>query len=439
MRFDLRGRTSAPLVAFVLAVSALVGILSSRLAEHGRAPLEQARALARSGRVAEAERAYLELARRRPASVPTLIELLDNHALVVAIAPESDGARPSVVAPPATPSATLEGPIDAVLDAPDLPAEVALLGRWWRRALQHDPRKEDREAVIAAADADPPMPWANHLLGREASQADEVMVAAERFAREATAFDDRGADATTACRQWIDDEDWDRLAAALANPRFARQVGAGVRMDEALQRRDWRGAARWFFPSQYEGATIGIVLLAASSGVVWFAICALIGQVAERPRVRAPLYLAAFVLGVASTYVTLAIAIIEQRLLSFTEKGQAILDVIYYVIGVGLREELSKALLLLPLVPIVTSLGPSTRGACVRDARRPGLRRRGEPRVLSHGPLDGALEVPHRELPAREHDRARRRGDGRRVSRSRDPTGGALSCPDARRGRPRSL
>ncbi len=360
MRFDFRARGVAPLVVLVLALCAIAGVAASRIAEHGRAPLERARSFARTGRFADAEREYLELARRRPAFLPTLIELLDNHVLVVATSSEpGDSSGISTVLPaprPGTPE-VLEGPIDAVLTAPDLPADVALLARWWRRILRHESNGDDRAAVVAAADASPPLPWANHLLGREAAHTGEDAAAAERFAREATAFDDRRGDASAACRQWIEDEDWDRLAEALASSRFARQVGADVRMEEALQRRDWGGVARWFFPSQYEGATLGIVLLAATSGLVWFGICAIVGQWAERPRLRVPLYLAAFALGVVSTYLTLAIAIVEQRVFAFVEKGQAILDVIYYVVGVGLREELSKALLLLPLAAVVKRWG----------------------------------------------------------------------------------
>ena len=54
---------------------------------------------------------------------------------------------------------------------------------------------------------------------------------------------------------------------------------------------------------------------------------------------------------------TVAIAIVEQRWLSLAEKGETILDLIYFVVGVGLREELSKALLLLPLVPVLKRWG----------------------------------------------------------------------------------
>jgi RsiW-degrading membrane proteinase PrsW (M82 family) len=108
---------------------------------------------------------------------------------------------------------------------------------------------------------------------------------------------------------------------------------------------------------QYENVAPAIVALAALSGLVWFAICALIGRVHERPKFRIALYVAAFALGVASTYVAVALAIVEETFFHFTEKGEAALDVIYFVFGVGLREELAKALLFLPLVPVLHRFG----------------------------------------------------------------------------------
>jgi RsiW-degrading membrane proteinase PrsW (M82 family) len=130
-----------------------------------------------------------------------------------------------------------------------------------------------------------------------------------------------------------------------------------VHMDVAIHERDWASAVRWFFPSQYEKTTTAIWLLAGLSGLVWFAFCALVGRVVERPKLRVPLYLAAFALGVASTYLTIAISIVELTVLHFTEKGQAAADAIYYVFGVGLREEASKALLFLPLLPVLKRFG----------------------------------------------------------------------------------
>ena len=344
-------------VLAILALCALAGIAIRPLLARARGPLAEARALSSDGRFAEAEQTYLDLARHRPASLPVLVELLDNHAAWIARMARDPGDPPDLADDRSRSLVAFQAGIDQLLEAPDLPPDVALLARWWRAVDREQPSAVERVAVVAAADRDPPAAWANHLLGREASRADDDDVAAERFAREAAAFDDRRGDAAEACRHWIEGDDWDRLAAALDQPRFAAQVGADAKFEIALRRSDWRGAARCFFPSQYEGATLGIWLLAAVSGVVWFGVCAIIGHVGARRRLRVPLYLAAFVLGVLSTYVTIALSIAEERLLSFAEKGQPLLDLIYFVVGVGLREELSKALLLLPLVPFVVRWG----------------------------------------------------------------------------------
>jgi len=358
-----RARGVSALTIAVLALSLLAGILADHLAGRLHGPLQRARALAQDGLYAEAEQEYAELARRRPASLPAVVELLDNHELLLLARAQPGGPAgddPMRAPGGAVPRQALvvdEGAIDELLAATDLPPDIALLGRWWREVTRRASDSADRAAVLAVADAESPVPWANHLLGREAERDERDAEAAERFAREAAAFDDRREDAERACRRWIEDGDWDRLGAALARPAFARQVGAGVRLQEAVRRRDWVGAARWFFPSQYEGATLGIIALALVSGLAWFAICAQIGMVGERPRFRVPLYLGAFGLGIASTYVALAAAILEHRILGLAEKGEAAVDVIYFVVGVGLREELSKTLLLLPLVPIVRRWG----------------------------------------------------------------------------------
>ena len=357
MGLQPRNRALRRIVLAILVLCGLAGVVIGPILVRARGPLATARSLSSDDRFAEAEQAYLDLARRRPASLPVLVELLDNHAEWITSTIRGPDDRPERAGDPSRSPPASEAGIDAVLAAPDLPADVALLARWWRTVDGDQSNSVDRAAVVAAAERDPPAAWANHLLGREATRSDDDDEASRRFAKEAIAFDDRRRDAAEACRHWIDDGDWGHLAAAMAEPRFARQVGADVEFELALRHNDWRGAIRWFFPSQYEGATLGIWLLAGVSGIVWFGLCAIIGHVGARLRVRVPLYLAAVVLGVLSTYVTIAISIAEERLLSFVEKGEPLLDLIYYVVGVGLREELSKALLLLPLVPIVRRWG----------------------------------------------------------------------------------
>ncbi len=347
-----RLRSLSGLVTLVLAAALLAGVVARPFAEARMAPIDRARALAASGRTLDAERAYLALAKQRPASVPVLVELIDVHRRVVVAAVRDTIREPGSIDVPQGDDAA----VAAVVLADDLPADVALLSSYWARVARGEATDDDRARVVAAADAAPPIPWANHLLARETRLEGRDDEAASRFAREASSFDDRGRDADQACALWIDDDDWVALGRALAEPRFARQVSADVRMHEAIRRRDAWAVARWFFPAQYERVTPGIFLLALVSGVVWFALCVQMGLVGERPRFRVPLYLAAFALGVCSTYLTLAISVLEHAY-GFDEKGQPIVDAIYFVVGVGLREELSKVLLLLPLVPIVLRWG----------------------------------------------------------------------------------
>ncbi len=349
-----RARPILLVVALVLLASAAAGILAHSVVTRARPALQVARELSGSGHYAEAETVYLALAQQRPASLPTLVELMDNHRhlLLLAAMRGFPVDRPGFLRA----LAGSETAVEAVLSAPDLAPDVALLAGFWNKVTRDEVTDEDRAAVLIVADADPPAPWANHLLGRQAQDEDRNAEAAVRFAREATAFDQRVEDADTAVGQWIEDSRWQELAAALGHPRFARQVSSSLRMRAALGRRDWREAARFFFPSQYENVTLGTLLLVVASGVVWFAICAQIGLVGQRVRVRVPLYLAAFALGVASTYVALALAMVEHAL-GFVEKGQVVADAIYFVVGVGLREELAKALLFLPLVPFLLRWG----------------------------------------------------------------------------------
>ncbi|HEX8795541.1 MAG TPA: PrsW family glutamic-type intramembrane protease [Polyangiaceae bacterium] len=350
----MRTRPLTTIVLLILAVAFAAGWVTDGLVAHGRSPVERARELAGAGHADAAEQAYLDLAAQHPGDLELVIELVDNHVRLehglMVPAMMATGQAPRLAAP------AEESRIDAVVSAPALGPDGILLAGWWRHFAEGEEDFVERERVTAAADREPPAPWANHLLGRALQEEGERPGAADRFAREAASFDGRAEDASEACEIWVQEGAGDRLHSALGVPTFARQVPAIVRFEDALHRRDWVGAARWFFPTQYEHTTLGVLLLAGLAGLVWFVICATIGRVGQRPALRVPLYVAAFALGVASTYAAVAGVIVEEDILHFTEKGQA-LDIIYFVLGVGLREESCKALLLLPLVPIVRRWG----------------------------------------------------------------------------------
>ena len=89
--------------------------------------------------------------------------------------------------------------MDAALSSSALTGDARLLVEWWRLDPSGRRRwRRSREGIVAAAKAQPPAPWANHLLGREADREGRDAEAAESFAREASSLADRRDDATAA-------------------------------------------------------------------------------------------------------------------------------------------------------------------------------------------------------------------------------------------------
>ena len=76
-----------------------------------------------------------------------------------------------------------------------------------------------------------------------------------------------------------------------------------------------------------------------------------------RPRVRIPLYVLAFVLGVASVSLTLVFVALEEVFLKMHETGDPLRDFLFFTFGVGLREEVSKLAFFAPLLVILRKKG----------------------------------------------------------------------------------
>jgi RsiW-degrading membrane proteinase PrsW (M82 family) len=88
-------------------------------------------------------------------------------------------------------------------------------------------------------------------------------------------------------------------------------------------------------------------ILTLLCGVVWFLLLHQLGGVPVRGH---GLSVAALVLGFLSPIVTLYILSLQERLVGLDRNGEFVNDLIFYVSGVGLREELSKLLLFAPLL-----------------------------------------------------------------------------------------
>jgi RsiW-degrading membrane proteinase PrsW (M82 family) len=347
----VRGLPAGTLVGLIAIASFVVALMTGLLRGAERGALEGARALVESGKYEEAERDYLGLVEKEPGDFPLLLELLDNHESLVHAGedehvdatPMAESDRPRSAPPPPERDVRVEALLARI------PPDAAMLAGYWHHVLRDTASEAERARVVAAADREPPSAWANHVLAREASRSGDRQAAAARFGREAKAFEGRRGDARLACDLWVALGDWPSVDAALADPRFERQLGPGDRFDLAAQGGHWTQALRWIVPAQADRATLGILLLAAFSAAVWFTICSAIGSPMPAGR-RVPLHAAAFGLGIASTYLTIGVYAAEVHFvpsLGSTDLGSQALDCL---VGVGPREEVAKGLLALPVL-----------------------------------------------------------------------------------------
>jgi RsiW-degrading membrane proteinase PrsW (M82 family) len=362
MKLALRPRawSTTMIAAAVLAAFVVVGFVARSIAQKRETPEQVADALARSGDFEAAERAYWELLGRGPATVPLVVAFLDNHERITTFLRLVASAEPGDLGVTRPLALVGDDRVDAFFVSRDMPPDVLLLGRFWRHVTTDSLTDLDRLAVEAAAKSEPPMPWANRLLGRWAERSGRRHDAAVSFEREGLHVSGHEADVNHALALFIADDDWTAVDARVHDASYARHISYGLRYAIAEHQRDWVGMAKWFIPSQYEGVTAGVLALAAAAAFAWFWICGRIGQITERLKVRLPLYAGAFLLGIVSIYITLGILELEDHV-GFKANGNPLGDLIYYVLGVGLREELSKILCFLPLLPLVRRVGGGKR------------------------------------------------------------------------------
>ena len=336
--------------AFVLALAIITFTNRPRTAE------QRAETLMRSGRPAQAEQVYARLLREQP-TVPLALALLDAHdqaRLLETISKLRDESR----APTGLPdfeAPMSEEALDKLLS--ELPEEVSLVARFSRGLHDRSIPPEVHEKIAEGAAREPPMPWANHLLAREAQRESRHPEAAAFFEKEGLTFPERASDVDSALEIWLALEDWDTLHDKLADARIAAAAGPHAKYKLAVHEQDWRSAARWLpgiWAPHLEGTGLAMSAIAAFG---WAFFCARLGKLGTRMRFRLPMYVLAFALGVASVAPTVLLIAIEEAKLRLVETGDPARDILFYVFGVGLREEASKLLLFLPLLPILRRWG----------------------------------------------------------------------------------
>ncbi|WP_394826288.1 PrsW family glutamic-type intramembrane protease [Pendulispora albinea] len=344
------------LAAFIvtLAVGFAIGSYASL---HASSEEERASSLTASGKFAAAEAIYVQLLHERP-NMAIVLAFLDNHARAITDRIRRRLQSQSFDDPMQKSEGAIldEEAIDAML-AHDLPPDVSLLGRFWRGVEKDAVSRAVRDQVLAGAKREPPLPWHNHLLGREAEQSGALLDAAGYYEREGMTFPERASDVDGALNLWMNVDAWDHVRGRLQDARVWAAAGNLTKYRFAVHERDWK-AAVWELTLSWKKRWHGAGLwMSAVSALAWAFMCARLGKLGERPKFRIPLYVVAFGLGVASVIPTMFLIAVEESRLKLIETGDVVRDMLFYVFGVGLREEASKALLFLPLVPILRRWG----------------------------------------------------------------------------------
>jgi RsiW-degrading membrane proteinase PrsW (M82 family) len=358
LRRSLLGR--ALLLVGILLLAGFV--LDALWLRHGSLR-ERAERLSSRGELEAAERLYARILATGPVDLPLLVELLDNHAPLVAgsLARKAGRGIVGFERPVLSPAE-----IERAISDPRLTADERLLARFWRDRASSLEDGADPAPILPLADRNPPAPLANHLLGRAALEEGEVDAAILRFEREGLAFPERSDDLRRVLHLLSAGNRWKEVERRIFDPAWKGAVDPFLRFDLAVEKRDWGGAIRWLLPASYFRTEGGPLLLALVAALAGLAFCGALGRVGDRPRFRIPLYAVAFLLGIASTWPTLFAAAVSDSF-GFRETGEPVRDFLFYVFGVGLREELLKLAAFALLLPILL---------------RRGIRQRAEPNRL---------------------------------------------------------
>lgn len=343
------------LVAVVLTFT--VGWVAMRFVQRTLPDEQRATALARTGKFGAAEALYVRLLRERP-SVTTAVALIENHdrAITMKRVRGLTGRGHPGIDDGGAGAVMTEYALDELLEA-SLSPDVALLMRYWRAVDKGEIPTELRDTILVSATMEPPLPWYNHALGREAMRRKDLDDAAMRFEREGLAFAERHEDVDRALMLWMTSDAWEHVRKRMDDPRVAAAAAPMTKYRFAVHERNWKHAAKWLALAWRPRLTLPSIVMTSIAALAWGFFCARLGKLRDKPVRRSLLYLGAFVLGVLSIIPTVGLIAVEEASLRLVETGDATRDILFFVFGVGLREEASKLLLFLPLLLVLRKWG----------------------------------------------------------------------------------
>lgn len=238
--------------------------------------------------------------------------------------------------------------IEKHTDDPDL---QTLLMAYSRAALGGEAEVDELEWLKAEASKQPPPRFANACLGDIYQWEGDPDNALVHYDRE-TQFPRAAYAKRQVLRHHLAANDRDAVAQLIKDPRYSLDNAHDLlAMGVALK--DPAFVLRGVINHDYHHIPLSVWGLAALVIILWFWILKKICFI-PRWRSRAVAYACvAVVLGILSASATLFAVIWQDRVWGFTENGELWNDFVYFVVGVGVREETIKFLFILPLAPLL--------------------------------------------------------------------------------------
>lgn len=152
---------------------------------------------------------------------------------------------------------------------------------------------------------------------------------------------------------YLHTKQFDALEQLKGVPGFESFITNYVLREIALSKMDWPALIKTHFLSEYEDVSVAMVVLALLSGMIWTTI---LFRFNGSNSILA-LALPALLLGVASTHATILLIYVQEYQFSFKMGSDVVGQIIYCVLGIGLREETMKLLFFVPLIPFLRKRG----------------------------------------------------------------------------------
>lgn len=230
-------------------------------------------------------------------------------------------------------------------------------------AAWNRPTGDAFQRIEAAATA-APQRYDQYVLGRLELKKKNPRAAFEHFHREATVRG--GAESQyLAVVALAETDDFEALATLEADPLFSPYFDAHTRLNIAEKKKDWRGILRWVPMVQLESYRLELVAVSLVAGLAWAVFLLNLGEIPRLLSSRTGLCGLAFIAGVLSTTVTIYVVVWQDRILGHNPGTTIQQGLVYFIAGVGLREELCKLLLFAPFLPILLHRGDELEAVLV--------------------------------------------------------------------------